>query len=198
MNISVKLDSRSFLKGMKAAYKNQIPFATSKAINLTARQAVEGLRKHARGVFTVRGTFTTRNITMKAGNKRDPEATVGGIPDYLRLQAEGGTKSGKSRAVPTAHVRTSPRVRITKSKFPASLAKRGGKNTKPFFTKLSTGVGALVKPVKGGGIKALYLFPKKVKVTRRFKFFPVVERAFNEHFEKNSVKALDDALRTAR
>ena len=197
INVSFKTDS--FKKGLLAAAKNQIPFATSLAINKTAGEARDALKKHAKNVFTLRNRHIERGIRMQASNKKNLTAVVGSVDRIVEEQARGGIKTDRRATVPGEGVRPTFPTKVPRSKFPQRLLQKGGKR-KPFFVTFKSGRKALVQRTgtKRLPLKVLYHFPSRVLVKARFRFERIVQAIVKGRFNKNVEAALDKALKTAR
>jgi hypothetical protein len=103
MNVSVKTDINSVIKGLTAVQRKQVPFAVSQAINDTAAQAriaaTDALDTHLDKPVA----FTKRAIGYTKSNKRNLQAVVSIRPQqhaYLKYQIKGGQRRPNRRAIP--------------------------------------------------------------------------------------------------
>ena len=67
MDIKVDFNFLPFTKALKAAYKDQIPFAMSKAINKTAFQVRKATVDHLRTDFTIRRPYVLFGAAGRGG-----------------------------------------------------------------------------------------------------------------------------------
>lgn len=78
---SVKADFKDLIKQIDDVQKRQIPFATSKAINETAKLVKEAQQKEMRDVFDRPTQFTINSLFIKPSTKTTLTAKVG-LKDY--------------------------------------------------------------------------------------------------------------------
>lgn len=194
----VDIDFLPLHKALDAAARRQFPFAISKALNVTAKGAQEVIRRELPNLFTIRNNWIQKGIRVVASTKHNLTARIGTPDGFMVLQAEGGTKTGKSATVPGPGVRPTFPTLVRRSKWPRRLAMQGGKRT-PFFTTFKSGRKVMARR-RGKArlpIEVLWHFPSKVQVQARFDFKDLVEGHVRAHWRKNFEEALDDALRTA-
>ena len=215
MEIRVKLDSRG-LKRFNDAMKDQFPFATARALTVTAGQAKDEVIKQLPKYFTIRNTFTKRGIMSERAEKKDwpnSKATVGSISPYMVVQEEGGAKSpaGKAFSIPKG-IRRKETSLVPRSKWPGKIlpsestisgggrskgAKSGSKNKpKAFLLREHDGVGVYIRRGKGRRLKRLYRLTKStVHIKGRHWLESPVTTIVRSRLHHNFITALDEALK---
>lgn len=102
--INVKVDISRALAKLDNFKKNQVPFATAKALTKTAQAVAEAERKEMRDVFDRPTPYTMAAIYVKSATKKNLVAKVGiknfagkGNPasKFLAAQITGGTRRQK-------------------------------------------------------------------------------------------------------
>jgi len=98
--ITIKVDSRGVNRAQAfvAAYRNQLPFATSVALNQTARDVQLALKAETTRSFTAPVAFTKSAFRYKKSSKLSLVAEVFPSPDrpYFDPQTFGGQRRWKS------------------------------------------------------------------------------------------------------
>lgn len=205
----VEFDFIEFEQGLKAAAKDQFPFATARALTWTAKDAQFRIRKALPERFILRSNFLTRGITVKKATKTALYAEVG--------TAEGGGKEGRAgkllgeqilgvrrtekgtRSIPTKVVRPTAFAKVSKSKFPAALKGKGGKR-KPFFAVMNNGHKVLAQRAskKRLPIKILYDFHSSIQLKPHDVIKSTVEETVADKWQENMVKSLEDAVKSPK
>lgn len=99
--IKVKNNINKLSKGLKG-FKDQIPFATSKALNVTAFEARQGAIKQLHKDIDRPTPFTASGIRYQNSNKRNLTASVYVMPnrwEYLKYQVLGGTRIPQNKTI---------------------------------------------------------------------------------------------------
>lgn len=210
LEISMQMD---FAKTERAlgAYARQLPFATARAINATAKDFQRFQRMHMENVFTVRRkSFVRRAVKIKPfARKTSLEAIVsidlpGGRSDILAKFEVGGRKTardGGSVAVPIAVRKTKAGI-VSRRQRPRSFnfrrVGRSWRGDRRTFLIPRTGIFQRHGPRGASSIRLLYRFASGVNIPRTLRFVAnarkVVPKVFPGHFRT----ALRDAIRTAR
>ena len=102
IEISVKSNVDQVLKGIRRLQRDQIPFATAKALTATAKKVQATLPALLEQYLDKPTPFTQRGTFVKAARKDDLRAIVGFRPiqsRYLRYQIEGGVRQPTKRAL---------------------------------------------------------------------------------------------------
>lgn len=104
MKIDANLDAERLIKKLSDIEKRQLPFATSKALNLTAKEVKADIRKEMPRVFDRPTPFTLNSVYMSPATKKELYAEVWlkdfapkGTPavKYLAPQVYGGLRGQK-------------------------------------------------------------------------------------------------------
>jgi hypothetical protein len=216
----IRIRGLEALVGRFAQLSRQVPFATSKAINVTLNQGQEAMRRQVEGEFTLRRpTFILNTIKIAPGDRATKAKLVGTIRidpdrDFLAPFEKGGTKrpiAGKSLAVPAEGL---PRKRS--DVIPARLRPkaldltvhrtRTGKvqfkgQQRTFIVEKSTfnyGILQRVGRGKGSRVMVLYWFQRSVEREPILRFEKTLREVVNRNWDKNLADAMDLAIRTAR
>lgn len=195
MNMETNISAMA--KALDAFGKDQIPFATSGALNDTAfivrKTVVEDTYPKA---FTVRNKrFINTAMRVDKANKRNLEARVFDRlgRDYLQRHATGGTKMprGATVSIPTDEIKLSGRG-VAKGRRPRTLL-AGGKRA--FRQKTKTGQDVIMqrKTKARYPLRVLYLQEPSVKIDQTFDFYKdaqfVAQKNFDKRFKINFAKA---------
>jgi hypothetical protein len=111
--MEIRIDAANTQNWIRGLFRDQLPFATSKAINDTASDVQKAIRAGLQERFTIRRPWVTQGITLRRGTKTDLTATVAVDPTrrFLNKFEQGGTKTGTAGqpvAVSTIIQRGSP------------------------------------------------------------------------------------------
>ena len=192
-----------------------MPFATTLAINNTAKSIQTEPRDGLRSRFTIRRAWVLQGVKVsKFSTKRDLEAVVEIDPrrDFLFKFEEGGTTRprGTRFAVPdevrrgkTGVVSRVMRPRKLEFKFSGSGPKaevfKGLKRT--FMIRRPDGTGAIFQRVgrrRSTRLRMLFSFTPKAEIEPSLEFEITAQTVFQETFAKNFEASFDRAVRTAR
>lgn len=154
----LKAEIESAIKSIDHIRKDQLPYATSLAVNETVKAAQNAVRAHVAGQFTLRrAQFILNTVKIEKfdfATKRNPTAfrlKIDEKREYLAKFEEGGTRQAKDPAFPIA--------------IPSS-------NLRPTFAELpprSMYPRALRLVPSRGTVGVYYLFGKTSKGKRRTK-----------------------------
>lgn len=228
VKLTVEVDTRIFDREMRE-YAKQAPFAQSLALNRTAKDAVADLRKAVKGDLTIRGNqWVPKGLQMRASNKKNLEARVGSVDDFMVKQIEGGmkkSKGGGKLAVPLiGKGRGRPRKRaITPpDKWPSGLAandpdvfigtagrKRSVKPGKKYKAKkryfqgdgngrVGGGTYAVWRRMPKRKLRMVYRFDEKIEIKDRFEMGKYVRESVDRNYIKHVEAAIKYAIKTAR
>jgi hypothetical protein len=200
--IKVKSNFKEVDRWLKTIYSKQVPFATSQAINQTAKDVrKEIVTKTMPRDFKLRNRgFATQTMRIIFSKKNKLTAFVGNIAnarfiDYLNLHVEGGTKTprGNHIAIPTVHTKRGAKG-VPPAKRPRQLMAKG----KSYVTSVNGTKVIIEKTSKKKPGKVKFILTPSAKIDKRFRFFEdgnkVVDKVFKGHF----VKAFTKAILTAR
>lgn len=202
-------------------FQDQMAFATSLALNQTAKGIQQEQRAGLEERFKVRRAYVLQGVKVsKFSTKTDLEAIVEIDPTrrFLFKFEDGGTTRprGRSFAIPADDIRRGTTGVIRKNQRPRSfnfkLAGRGPKavvfkgDRRTFLIRRNDGSGAIFQrgrgfnPRKGveQDLRHLFSFSPKVEVDDRLEFELTASTIFEELFNRNFDAAFDRALRTAR
>lgn len=210
-------------RALRRIWRDQIPFALSKAINETALDFQKRQRRHQRRVFTLRRPrFFKRAVKIRRGDfarKNDPVAIVRIEPpggqdraDILTKFEEGGFKlpRGTRIAVPVDVKRTgtgivSPSMRPSRLGFefhgrgPKAEVFKGEKRT--FMLRRPGGRGAVFRRMgrRGSGrLRHLFSFTPRARIRGVLDFRLNAERTVRDRFAPNFRESFRRAIETAR
>jgi|11BtaG_2_1085332.scaffolds.fasta_scaffold10814_1 hypothetical protein len=203
MNINISSNISTLAKAIDAFGKNQIPFATHRALNDTAF-ALRGNtidRTYPKSFDVKNKQFPRALLRVKRSrSKRDLVAEVYDHlgREYMTDQAEGGTKTprGTSVAIPA---RDRPRVRgrASYNRYkPRTILGR----PRAFIQKVGDQTLILERRTKNRyPLKLLYLLHEgQVRIPSRFPFYKEGLPYAQKHFNKFFAKQFAAAKRTAR
>lgn len=222
MDIDVDIDTAEFNRFLVRLHRDQLPFATSVAINRTAKDFQEAQREHIHDVFTVRRKrWVDRSVKIKPfATKRRLMAKVGIHPpggderaDILTKFESGGIKrpqGGRSLAVPDEVKRTKTGFigkRQRPKAFDFELWGRGPEATvyrgrrRAFMIRYPDGEGFIFRRTgRGAGsrMRLLYTFTPQARIDPLLEFFETAEEIIQSRFDENFADAFAHAMDTAR
>lgn len=139
MRINVRANGAEFLSALRAVGSRQMPYATTLAINSTAKDARPAITRQLKRLkmptpFTLRGTF------VKLANKRDrPITAVVGVKDiqakYLEFVELGGERTLNGKAIPVP----STRAKNARGNLPRNKIRRALSNSARYFSGVPRG-----------------------------------------------------------
>jgi hypothetical protein len=125
VRIRLTVDDRELqglLDGLKAG---EARFAMAKSLTQTAKLAQPRVRGDLPQSFTIRNDWVSRGIRIEPATKERLEAAVGSKDAFMRMQAEGGTKTPKRRALAIPVGARDPQSKLTKrSDWPKALLRQ--------------------------------------------------------------------------
>lgn len=184
-----------------ASLGKQLPFAIARTLTQTAKDGQSEVLKTLDNKFTLRGNWFKPNtpigIKIRAAKKTDLTAEVGSNFDALEKFETGKDKvpRGEHLAVPTANVRRNKRQIIQKSQRPGAL-----RNKRTFVLQTKHGLVLFQRKFKGkrSFIVALYNLTRRAKIRKNSPVFEPVERIVKANLGNNFLKAMEDAMKSAR
>lgn len=201
--LTVETNAAELAGILRAAGRDQIPFAASLALTRTAQDAQAEMRRRLPAVFALRSKTLAGRIKVVRADKRDwprSRAILGfgehGRDEFWLQQETGGTKRAKGGriAIPLRIVKRGQSGKVNKTQSPSAiLSKPGG-----FVEEESQEI--RVSPTRGR--KAFRLRWYFLRKTARIKpalgavttSEDIQRRKFTAHFDKS----LQAALRSAR
>lgn len=224
----VRVDISGALRQLKAAREDQIPFATARALTLTAKYAAEQVKAKLPAQFRLRNTFTAQGIGWVMATKQNLTSWVRFERWYMAWQEYGGIRVGKRRyiAIPIdAKLRQSiptnmrPKVLLAQTNLQSMISHVKSKSrayamaasyNKGFILKangqlyIATRMGrstAKKRRLKGQhdpDLHILYILVPSVHLPKRLHMQETVVQAVKDTFQRNFEVAMADAIRTAR
>ena len=228
LKISVTHDLDKLVARIDRIGRDQVPFATAKALTRTAQAAQRAVPAALEQDLDRPTEFTKRGTFIVPARKSNLQAVVGfkdRQAEYMLYQIEGGVRAPKKKAlrlpgeVVLNEYGNLPKGTITRlvqaaksGKYGAVVKKRlgigdrrkGAGDLDLFygqprgFPDLPVGIWRRM-PGKPGKLVPVIVFPRAVaKYRPRFRFHAMVERVVREAFPREFASAFADAMRTAR
>lgn len=205
MDLDFSADFKQLDRALSDVMQRQLPFAMMLSLNDTAEEVKAAEERELDKTFDRPTPFTKRGVYVKRASKSTLTATVGMKPvqaGYLRLQASGGIRLPKRRAlVIGAGLRRNKYGNLPKGAVKRAEAKG---NT---FVARKRGAGAHLAPglyqrgkgARGRGkIKLLVAFEPRAQYKKRLEFQPVALNKARSVYEGHLVRRLKQAQATAR
>lgn len=191
------------VRKLDEAGRKQIPYAIKLALDMTAFNAREELIADLPNVFTIRRPWTEKGMRVEKATKANLEAAVGSTRPYMKTQATGGLKFGRSKSL-SIPMGTRPQktVDVKRSAWPAAMMKK-----KRFFIgPTEGGAMAVWQRPKGMGRrlgpmqppKLMWLFKRRIALRHVWPLVDTVRKVAMKKWRENATSALKRALETAR
>ncbi len=197
MLIKVKDDIKQLTKSL-IIFRDQIPFATSKAINNTAFLAKINAAKRMESDLNNPKPFTVSGIKYKRSNKRNLTAIMfidNTRYKYLKWMINGGraTPDGKAFAIGR---------NIKRNKY-GNTARNAVKNMlarDDTFSGVINGTAGIWQRIgnKKRRLKLLFIYAPSRRFTKQYKWSESIQRTVKLEFGKQFTKAFPQAVTTAR
>lgn len=203
---SVESNVKQFTQNIKRLSKDQIPFATSLAINKTADDVANAItaqmpKKLDRPTPFTLQAYRTRGGRFKGKRARKNDLTAILIPgkaqaEYLSYQVFGGTRTPRGQAIGVPY---QPNARLNKfGNVPnrrAGLVKR-----KTEFVANINGVEGVWRRFGRGGkqLKLIHAFENQVSYRPRLPIFKIANGVIRSRMARNFRTSYLRAIRTAR
>lgn len=213
LNMKVETNSREVAGWFHDLYRDQIPYATARAINATAIDFQKREREGLEDRFTIRRPWVLRGIKINRedfATKEKPEAIVHVDQDrsFLIKFEKGGVKRprGRSLVVPVDARRTKSGV-VSRTIRPRALGLKeigGGRavgDKRTFLIRKPGGRGVIFQWFgrRGSGqTRTLFMMIPSAKVDPRLHFEDTAKDVVRRRFEENFEREFDRAIRTAR
>lgn len=223
--ISIKVDATATRSALRSLFADQLPFATMRAINETAKQFQEEQRRGMQQRFTVRRPqFVLRAVKISPfATKQRLEARIAIDPpggqaraDILTKFEEGGTKTprtGARIAIPDQARRTKAGV-VSRTQRPSAFDFQPhgtfvfSRSARVMVGKRRTvlirqpgGRGVILQRVGRGRaseLRALYVFRPHVPIDQLLEFEETAFRVVRERWSENFEAAFARAIATAK
>jgi hypothetical protein len=212
MGLSIRVDSKGIDKLLQwtTVLKGQLPFASSRAINDTAKQAVKDLNQSTTKYFDRPTAFTQRGYKVTSySRKTDLTAELNLHPvqgQYLTPSIAGGVRPQRpSERRLDASPAWRPGLDASTSKASGNMSKaqliKALKGGGPYFTvpqaqgKLLPGI---YQRMAGRRVKSILLFNKLPTIPRRWPIRRVLEQSVQTNWAGLLNKRMQEALKSAR
>lgn len=214
--IPVSSNAAEVSREMRFLFRDQLRFAASFAINLTAKGIQAEERAGLKERFTIRRAYVLQGVKIsKFSTKRDLEAHIEIDPTrrFLLKFEEGGVTQprGTSFAVPTTAAKRTKTGVLRRAQRPKALELkfhgRGSKaevfrgKSRTFLIRRSDGSGAIFQRVGrpgSGKLRQLFSFTPEAQIDPDLEFELTARTVFQETFNRNFEFAFDRAVRSAR
>ena len=203
MRINVKNNIKEVTKGLSKTHREQIPFATSKAINITLFQLRKEMGKQTTKHLDRPTPFTQKGFLVEAAKKTTLKGILflkEAVEKYLRFQIDGGTRStGKYIPIPYK-----PNAKL--NKYGNIVGKRTGliKNKNQFIGEVNGILGVWERRKVSSSttakspLKLVIGFSRTADYKPRFPFYKIAEMFTKNKFDRNFTKAFLEAVRSSR
>ena len=197
MKIEIK-GLKETIKFLDDLSKSQLPYATARALTMTAKDVQTEIIRTLPNRFILRSNWYQQSnalgFRVKSATKNNLSAIVGTAADWMPLQEEGGTKipRGKMLALPSLNVRRNKREKIVKSQRPRALLASGKAFIKGDVIYLRYG------GKKNKHLRLMYTLQPKADVHAALHFLETGKKIIDQKFNQNFGTAMNDALRTMR
>jgi hypothetical protein len=178
----------------------QLPFATARALTLTAQDAQAAIRAGMPSRFIIRNAWSQRGIIVKPADKNVIPARsavmVGDIWSYLFIQESGGDKvptASRHLAIPE-DIRSSPMQILRKSMRPKALLQRKD----VFIKEMPSGIEAIMQRLPDHRLKLLYLLVPDAHLKPRLGLVETATKIGNQRWAINFAASLQAAMMSAR
>lgn len=208
--IQVEFDSHKLKNFLSRLESEQVPFATSRALNDTAEEIKLKTIADLDKVFTIRNQWVKRGMRVIRSSKDqwpNTTAQVGHLDKYMALQETGGNKKG----VVPIEARPSKTDITPPSKWPGKLMEQGvkavagkrrrGSAVKRVFIadlKRNNKPGLWIVKGRDGVPRLMYRFEKEVKVPARWGFVDKAETIAAASMQDNFNKRLAEAVNSVK
>ncbi len=127
MDVQIRVDGHATLTALERLFRDQLPFATSLAINKADQAARAAVQAGIRERFTVRRPWVLQGVVVDASTKTNLRATVRMADDrrFLSKFEAGGTLGASSPerplAIPSVNLRPAFADVVPRALYPSSL-----------------------------------------------------------------------------
>ena len=202
MQIDVRTNTKKLLKDVSRLFKSQIPFATSKALNSLA-YGLRGWEMAQMPAHLDRPTpFSLRGVRYIRSNKRNLVATVyltEQVDSYLKYQIHGGQRApkGKAHKIPTKHARRNAYGNLTKGYVNSQIKKKKVFSGKPRGGNRPAGIWE--RTGKNNRLKPLLIWENgSITYNKRFDWYGIGRKYIKQNFDKEFIKAMEQAIKSAK
>lgn len=223
LELHFDVDALTAERWLVTVFDEQLPFATSRALNRLAREFQKDQRDHMRGVFTIRRKAFLRNsvkIKPWATKHRlavriaiDSPRGRSDIFGKFETQRRKGPFRGRSVAVPSDHVPRTPTGVIRNAWRPRALLDGGGQHgegrvirsrgdvfrggRRTFMVRRPGGRGTIFERTSSG-LRVLYQLVPQVPIEPELRFTRNAKRTASRGWTDAMTDEFNNAVRTAR
>jgi hypothetical protein len=194
--LSITTNAGQVARQLDAQARQQLPFATARALTWTARDAQADVRQGMPGHFTLRNRFTQQEVRFTAATKTNLTAEIGSSSrtDYMQRQETGGIKTPRGRhiAVPVNARRGKTGI-IRRANRPSALLEK----PKHFIGQVGQTYG-IWKRLGQRKLSLMYHLVKSAQVDDRYQLDNTVNHTVASRFYANFSNSLNKALDTAK
>jgi hypothetical protein len=207
MEFSVENNIKAVLKSMDKVAKDQIPFATSLALNNLGKEVAYSLSQAMKSDLDRPTPFTQRAFMTNTGNFFGQRATKRNLvaiirpkaiqAEYLKWQVRGGTRSPKKRTIAV------PFAKNAKLNQYGNVPNRKAgliKNKNQFSGEIK-GVGGIWERYgkgEGRGVRLIHAYEQRAQYKPRFDIWAVARKVVSRKFNKIFEHALRYASSTSK
>jgi hypothetical protein len=196
--INISTDIKRLTRGLNDTARNQVPFATAKALTASADLARITVTRQLPSIFDKPTPFTMRGITIQAATKRNLQARVF-VKDkqaaYLDVQETGGEIRPKAKRPLIMATDTLPRDAY--GNLPRGTLRREKRKKDVFVGKVGKRPGFFQRLTQGAEIALAFMY-RRFKYKPRFQFRARVTKSVRATLPAAFKQALTQAMRTAR
>lgn len=203
--LRVKADIKKATRYLNSVQRKQVPFATAKALTLTAKDAQVNITKTLPKDLHKPTPFTMRGIGMRPAKKKFLQSSVFVKPiqfDYLKWSIHGGTRHPKHRVI---IIGAEGRRRNQYGNTPGFRHLRRNLLAKPnvFEGEINGQAGIWQRKKRSrrnpaGSVTPLAIYVDRAGYSKRLRFFERAEGTARARFPTHFRRELQKALRTAR
>lgn len=197
-SINVTTDIKRLTRGLDDVARNQVPFATAKALTASADLARITVTRQLPSIFDRPTPFTMRGITIQAATKRNLQARVF-VKDiqagYLEVQETGGEVRPKQKR--PLIIATEQLARDAYGNLPRGTLRREKRKKDVFVGKVGNRRGFFWRLGEGAEVALAFMF-RRFKYKPRFQFRARVAKSVKATLPSAFREALRQAMATRR
>ncbi|MHC4711977.1 MAG: hypothetical protein ACYTAN_01725 [Planctomycetota bacterium] len=186
--------------------RRQVPFATSRTLNVLALEAQEAVREGLPRRFKIRRRWVPLGVRARFSTKLNLESVVYDVDEFMLLQETGGVKrarGGHATALPRGVLGLEKRGDVAARVAPRSRRPRAMRQRSRVF----------VAPIEGGKARAIFwrptrkrypitflwrLEPGAMRIKSRFEFTETVQGVVDRRADAVFGRELGRAIATAK
>lgn len=197
MRLNIKNNIKDVTKDLTKMQKKQIPFATSIAINNTLFGLRKEMSKQLDKKLDRPTPFTKRGFLVDKSKKTKLVGTLflkDVVADYLQYQIDGGVRIN-SKMIPVPNIKNAKL-----NKYGNIIGKKTGliKKKTQFFGTVNSTQGIWERTNKDQRVKLIIGLHRDVSYEPKFPFYVIADKYSKNTFNKNLIKSLNKALKTAK